>query len=184
MKCLSIWFISSYGFSIILVDYLNVIKIIQPDGFIIENVESILHPKNIIVVKEIEEFIYKNNFNLIRYTANAIKFGVPQKRKRVFFIATKKRIKFEPVQTHGENLKPYERVIDWIYQYENMKFFEKEESVKNKTYENELKQILSAQDEPAIILHADKTVDIEHVVKVMDIAYRNKYKIVLATKPN
>ena len=27
MKCLSIWFISSYGFSIILVDYLNVIKI-------------------------------------------------------------------------------------------------------------------------------------------------------------
>tara|TARA_B100000214_G_C23789862_1_gene545344 strand:+ start:98 stop:349 length:252 start_codon:yes stop_codon:yes gene_type:complete len=27
IKCLSIWFISSYGFSIILVDYLNVIKI-------------------------------------------------------------------------------------------------------------------------------------------------------------
>ena len=72
-------------------EYLNVIKIIQPDGFIIENVESILHPKNIIVVKEIEEFIYKNNFNLIRYTANAINFGVPQKRKRVFFIATKKK---------------------------------------------------------------------------------------------
>jgi biopolymer transport protein ExbD len=50
--------------------------------------------------------------------------------------------------------------------------------------ENELKQVLSQQQEPAIILHADKTVDIEHVVKVMDIAYRNKYKIVLATKPN
>ena len=27
IKCLSIWFVSSYGFSIILVDYLNVIKI-------------------------------------------------------------------------------------------------------------------------------------------------------------
>ena len=38
--------------------------------------------------------------------------------------------------------------------------------------------------EPAIILHADKTVAIEHVVKIMDIAYRNKYKIVLATTPN
>ena len=36
-------------------------------------------------------------------------------------------------------------------------------------------------EDPAIILHADKTVDIEHVVKIMDIAYRNKYKIVLAT---
>ena len=39
-------------------------------------------------------------------------------------------------------------------------------------------------EEPMIILHADKSVDIEHVVKVMDIAYRNKYKIVLVTKPN
>ncbi len=27
LKCLSIWFISSYGFSIILVDYLNTIRI-------------------------------------------------------------------------------------------------------------------------------------------------------------
>ena len=122
-------------------EFLNVIKIIKPDGFIIENVESILHPKNLILVKEIEEFIYKNNYNLIRHSANAIDYGVPQKRKRVFFIASKKKIKFEPTPTHGKNLKPYERVLDWIYPYESIKFFEKEESVKNKTYENELKQI-------------------------------------------
>ena len=63
-------------------------------------------------------------------------------------------------------------------------FYINENMVIESNLENELKQILIAQDEPAIILHADKTVDIEHVVKVMDIAYRNKYKIVLATKPN
>tara|TARA_X000000368_G_scaffold193938_1_gene153007 strand:+ start:468 stop:860 length:393 start_codon:yes stop_codon:yes gene_type:complete len=63
-------------------------------------------------------------------------------------------------------------------------FYINENMVIESNLENELKQMLSAQDEPAIILHADKTVDIEHVVKVMDIAYRNKYKIVLATKPN
>jgi len=63
-------------------------------------------------------------------------------------------------------------------------FYINENMVIESNLENELKQILLAQDEPAIILHADKTVDIEHVVKVMDIAYRNKYKIVLATKPN
>ena len=40
---------------------------------------------------------------------------------------------------------------------------------------------MESESDPAIILHADKTVDIEHIVKVMDIAYRNKYKIVLAT---
>ena len=63
-------------------------------------------------------------------------------------------------------------------------FYINENQVVESNLENELKAILSAQEEPAIILHADKTVDIEHVVKVMDIAYRNKYKIVLATKPN
>ena len=49
--------------------------------------------------------------------------------------------------------------------------------------ENQLKQRLANEQEPAIVLHADKTVDIEFVVKVMDIAYRNKYKVVLATNP-
>ena len=63
-------------------------------------------------------------------------------------------------------------------------FYINENQVIESNLENELKSILANQEEPAIILHADKTVDIEHVVKVMDIAYRNKYKIVLATKPN
>ena len=66
----------------------------------------------------------------------------------------------------------------------DLEFYINENQVVESNLENELKQVLSQQQEPAIILHADKTVDIEHVVKVMDIAYRNKYKIVLATKPN
>ena len=49
--------------------------------------------------------------------------------------------------------------------------------------ENQLTQRLANEQEPAIVLHADKTVDIEFAVKVMDIAYRNKYKVVLATNP-
>ena len=121
--------------------FLQTIKIIQPDGFIIENVESLLHPKNMVMVEEIEEFLYKNNFHFIRHVANAIDYGVAQKRKRVFFIASKKEIKFRPIPTHGENLLPYERVVDWIYNYDSSIFFEKEESVKDKTYENELLQI-------------------------------------------
>ena len=62
-------------------------------------------------------------------------------------------------------------------------FFINENKVIEENIERELKLILDNIDEAAIILHADKTVDIEHVVKVMDIAYRNKYKIVLATTP-
>ena len=62
-------------------------------------------------------------------------------------------------------------------------FFINENKVLEANIEQELKLKLDNITEAAIILHADKTVDIEHVVKVMDIAYRNKYKIVLATTP-
>ena len=60
-------------------------------------------------------------------------------------------------------------------------FYINENEVPENTIEQELKLLLNREQEPAIILHADKTVAIEHVVKIMDIAYRNKYKIVLAT---
>tara|TARA_B110000003_G_scaffold2652_1_gene2753 strand:- start:21974 stop:22366 length:393 start_codon:yes stop_codon:yes gene_type:complete len=49
--------------------------------------------------------------------------------------------------------------------------------------ESELISRLAQEVNPAIILHADKSVDIEYAVKVMDIAYRNKFKVVLATNP-
>ena len=62
-------------------------------------------------------------------------------------------------------------------------FFVNEDKVIESNLENQLKLLLEDHMEPAIILHTDKSVEIEHVVKVMDIAYRNKYKIVLATKP-
>lgn len=62
-------------------------------------------------------------------------------------------------------------------------FYINENKVEESNLEKEIIKIVQAEEEPAIILHADKSVDIEHVVKVMDIAYRNKYKIVLATKP-
>ncbi len=49
--------------------------------------------------------------------------------------------------------------------------------------ENELLAALSSQDEPTIVLRAEESVSVKHVVKVMDIANRNKFKVVLAVKP-
>ena len=50
--------------------------------------------------------------------------------------------------------------------------------------ENELIAALSSQDEPTVVLRAEKSVPVENVVKVMDIANRNKFKVILAVKPN
>ena len=64
-----------------------------------------------------------------------------------------------------------------------IEYFIEDKKVPFEDLENQLIQILSNEVEPAIVLHADKTVDIEFAVKVMDIAYRNNYKVVLATNP-
>jgi len=50
--------------------------------------------------------------------------------------------------------------------------------------ENELLTALSSQEKPTIVLRAEKSVPVENVVKVMDIANRNKFKVILAVKPN
>lgn len=49
--------------------------------------------------------------------------------------------------------------------------------------ESTLLQAIAGKDDPSIILHVERTLPIEEAVKVMDIASRNRLKMVLATKP-
>lgn len=129
--------------------YLRIINEVKPDGFVLENVESLLHPKNIHVAEALEETIDKMGYYFIRYKANAIDFGVPQKRKRVFFIASRKKIVGIPEVTHGDpsmcllnsHIRPHERVIDWIGKFDNSIYFEKEELTLGKTYSDELRAV-------------------------------------------
>lgn len=134
--------------------YMRLIQELQPDGFLLENVESLLHPKNAHAVSELYETIDKLNYHFIVYKANALDFGVPQKRKRVFFIASKKPITIDPVKTHGSiaecllnnTLFPHERVIDWIGKFDKEAYFEPEEMTTGKTYDHALKQIPPGQN--------------------------------------
>ena len=128
--------------------YLRLVEELKPDGFLLENVESLMHPKNADAVSDLTEAIDKLGYKFIVYRANAQDFGVPQKRKRVFFIASRKNIIHNPVKTHGEeieiiinkNILPYENVVD------TQKYFESEELTTGKTYDEELKQIPPGQN--------------------------------------
>ena len=50
--------------------------------------------------------------------------------------------------------------------------------------EDQLKKMLSSENQPTIVLRAEQSVPVQNVVKVMDIANRNKFKVILAVKPN
>lgn len=63
-------------------------------------------------------------------------------------------------------------------------YYVDKERVSEYSIETELKKLLAGQEEPTIILRAEEGVPIEDAVFVMDIANRNKYKVVLAVRPN
>lgn len=65
----------------------------------------------------------------------------------------------------------------------DLKYFINQQQVDEQSIEPVLKQQLTGIDKPGIILHVDRTVPVEYPVKVMDIANRNGYEMVLATKP-
>lgn len=129
--------------------YLRMIDELDPDGFLLENVESLLHPKNRDAVESLEESINSLGYHFIKYRADAQDFGVPQKRKRIFFIASKKPIKHQPIISHvpADQLlvhpgkEPYERVIDWIGKFDQPEYFEPYEITDDKTYGYELSEI-------------------------------------------
>ncbi|MEC3906833.1 biopolymer transporter ExbD [Tamlana sp. 2201CG12-4] len=65
----------------------------------------------------------------------------------------------------------------------NLTYYVDEKRVGESVLENELLAALSSQEKPTIVLRAEKSVPVENVVKVMDIANRNKFKVILAVKP-
>lgn len=67
---------------------------------------------------------------------------------------------------------------------QNLTYYIENKLVGESVLESELINILSKESQPTIVLRAEKSVPVENVVKVMDIANRNKFKVILAVKPN
>ena len=67
---------------------------------------------------------------------------------------------------------------------EDLRYFINNESVERAFLESKMQEKFNSVDDPTIILRAAKSIPMEYAVEVMDVAYRNNYKIVLATQPN
>ncbi|MEO2058713.1 MULTISPECIES: ExbD/TolR family protein [Mesonia] len=65
----------------------------------------------------------------------------------------------------------------------DLEVFINSEQINKNQLEIELQRRLRGEEDPTIILRAEQSVPIQDAVNVMDIAKRNKYKIVLAVKP-
>ena len=65
----------------------------------------------------------------------------------------------------------------------DLNYYIEKQPVTAEQIEAVLKQKLGANPDIYISLHADKTVPFENVVRVLDIAQRNNYKLIIATSP-
>jgi biopolymer transport protein ExbD len=64
-----------------------------------------------------------------------------------------------------------------------LNFFIDKDKVNEADLENQLLALFANSNEKAIVLRAEKSVPHEKVVKVMEIAYRNQIKMVIAVNP-
>lgn len=65
----------------------------------------------------------------------------------------------------------------------NDRYYVNNKRVEDSDIEKELKTLLQGQDKPTVLLRAEEGVPIEDAVLVMDIANRNKFKVILAVRP-
>jgi DNA (cytosine-5)-methyltransferase 1 len=130
-------------------DYLRIVADVKPDGFVFENVESLLHPTNKSIVEKFIEIITKLGYRHKVIRANALEYGVPQRRKRIFIIGTKGEFKSDaPNKTHcapsnvvATGLKPYVAVGEVIAGYGGDEYAEDYEITEGGTYHDDLCQV-------------------------------------------
>jgi len=65
----------------------------------------------------------------------------------------------------------------------DLKYFVEQEQINFEDLESILKQKLGDKPDTYISLHADKSIPWENVVRVLNIAQSNNYKIIIATSP-
>jgi len=106
-------------------EFMRFVKVLKPKAVLIENVPGLIRRENGTFRKTIESALEDLGFVTRSFTMNALDYGVPQKRVRLFFVGTSSKRRFEPPEpTHGppnlltftlgKDLKPYVTVRDAI----------------------------------------------------------------------
>ncbi len=110
------------------------------DGFVLENVPSIFHPRNRETLQRFIQHMRDAGMAISVFKGNSAQFGVPQKRERVFIFGARSRAPSIPDVTHSEEpsifLPSLVTVGEAISAYAGDDFFEPEEVVSGRWAEH------------------------------------------------
>jgi DNA (cytosine-5)-methyltransferase 1 len=82
-------------------EFLRLVLEAEADAFVFENVPSLLHPRNETVLASFQRASIEAGFQQVLVRANAVEYGVPQRRERVFILAVRGDRPIPPVATHS-----------------------------------------------------------------------------------
>ncbi|WP_319469981.1 DNA cytosine methyltransferase [uncultured Pseudodesulfovibrio sp.] len=89
-------------------EYLRIVEGLAPQWVVMENVTGIISTGGGQVVQEIVQGLNALGYHVENRTLFAEQFGVPQERRRVFFIGNNQGLPIPwPSPTHGNGLHPY-----------------------------------------------------------------------------
>ncbi len=75
-------------------EFIRILKDKKPDFFLAENVSGMLASRHFSALENIKKLFTDSGYNLSFSLLNAVNYGVPQDRKRVFFIGIRKDLGF------------------------------------------------------------------------------------------
>lgn len=95
--------------------YLRIVEGLRPKFVVMENVTGMTSVEEGWAIREIHRGLYDLGYHVEHRILKAEEFGVPQERRRIFFIGSRlgKEIPW-PIPTHGPGLKPFVTVWDAI----------------------------------------------------------------------
>lgn len=93
-------------------DYWRLVSETNAEGFVFENVRSILHPRNKHVIQELQDVAEASGYHTRLVLATATDFGVPQARQRVFILGSRSERPAAPAPTHAERAS--EELRAWV----------------------------------------------------------------------
>ena len=117
----------------LILEFERIVQESRAAGFVFENVPSILHPRN-----ERDFFAFRRRLERAGYfttlvKANAIHYGVAQRRRRVFLLGARAAPPNEPQRTHSldpeDDLQPIVTAGDVLRPYSRARFSEPEEKI-------------------------------------------------------
>ena len=96
-------------------EYLRIVEGIKPKWIVMENVTGITSIAGGMIVQEIKEAMGALGYRVEMRVLKAEEYGIPQERRRVFFIGTNTHAPvLFPEPTHGSGLRPFVTVWDAI----------------------------------------------------------------------